>query len=214
LEWAARERQAARRGVRRRVTAWLGVNAQARAADALTARAAHGAAGEQETARLLARLPNGWRVFYGLKLPPYPNDYDALIEPPSGDAIVAVDTKNWRQNWPTTLQAGRVYCGPEDRHDQVDQVAKAAARLERALAVPGVRVWPLLVVHGSPIVQPPPLPQGRLEAHAKDWDGVVHVLGPEWLVPTLLASVKSGPDPGRAHALARHVVRVLPEHPV
>jgi hypothetical protein len=190
------------------VTAWLGLNPAARRADALAARVAHGAAAEQWTAALLAQLPAGWTVFYGRKLPGYSNDYDALLVPPSGDAVVAADTKRWHAGWRTTLRAGRVHCGPEDRHDQIVKAARAAKRLERALAVPGVRVWPMLVVHGSRIVAPP-FPAGRLEARAPDWDGVVHVLGPEYLVPTLVASVKGPVDRGRAVWLAERVGAVL-----
>ena len=203
LEWATRERRAARQGVRRRVTAWLGLNPAARRADALTARVAHGVVGEKETARLLAGLPKGWRVVYGRKLPPYPNDYDALLIPPGGTAVVAADTKNWHAGWETTVRGGRLHCGRQDRHEQV----------EKAVGVPGVRVWPLLVVHGSRIVPPPPLPPGRLEVGAAGWEGVVHVLGPQWLVP-VLAGASRGRDPGRAAALARRVDGVLSARPV
>ncbi|GAA3590889.1 NERD domain-containing protein [Streptomyces osmaniensis] len=212
LEWAARERRAARKGVRRRVLAWVGLNPAARRADALTARAAHGAAGERKTAELLARLSEGWRIAYGRKLPPYANDYDALVIPPAGDVVLALDTKMWRRNWVTSLHEGRVYCGPDDRQGQVEGVARAAARLERALAVPGLRVWPLLVVHGSPVMQPG-LPEGRLEARAVEWDGVVHVLGPDWLVPTLVASARGGVDEERAAWLAERVNAVVPPCP-
>jgi hypothetical protein len=191
----------------------MGLNPAARRADALTARAAHGAVGEQWTAELLARLPSGWAVFYGRKLPGFANDYDALLIPPGGDAVVAVDTKRWHAGWETTLRGGRVHCGREDRHEQVEKAARAAARLERALAVPGVRVWPLLVVHGSRIVQRAPLPQGRLEARAEKWEGIVHVLGPEWLVSTLVKSAAKGvPDPVRAGRLAARVAAVLPPY--
>jgi len=215
MEWAARERRAARKGVRRRVLAWAGLNPAACRADALAARVAHGVVGEQKTAALLARLPDDWLPpVYGRKLPPYPNDYDGLVIPPTGDVVLAVDTKNWRAGWETTLRDGRVFCGHEDRQEEVEKAARAAARLERALAVPGVRVWPLLVVHGSRIVQRPPLPQGRLEARAAAWDGIVHVLGPEYLVPTLVKSAAKGrPDRARAVWLAQRVDRVLPAHP-
>jgi hypothetical protein len=202
LEWAARERQAARKGVRRRVLAWVGLNPAARRADALTARAAHGAVGEQQTARLLAGLPPGWTVFYGRKLPGFANDYDAILIPPNGAAIVVLDTKRWHAQRETHLVGGRVHCGREDRHEQIEKVARAAGRLERAVAVRGVRVWPLLVVHGSRIRG------GRLEARAAAWNGVVHVLGPQWLVPTLAAGPK-GVAPGRARELAARVDAVL-----
>jgi hypothetical protein len=214
LEWAARERQAARKGPRRRVLAWVGLNPAARRADALTARVTHGAVGEQWTAQVLTRLPDGWTVFYGRKLPGFVNDYDALLIPPDGDAVVATDTKRWHKGWETTVSGGRLYCGSEDRHDQVEKAVRAAGRLERAVAVPGVRVWPLLVVHGSRIVPPPgsPLPPGRLEVRAAGWNGVVHVLGPQWLVPVLAAASKSR-DPERAAELVRRVDRVLPARP-
>jgi hypothetical protein len=168
LEWAAREQKKARKGVRRRITAWMGLNPAARRADALTARAAHGAVGEQWTAQLLTQLPHGWTVFYGRKLPGFANDYDALLIPPDGDAVVAADTKRWHKGWETTLHGGRLHCGREDRHEEVEKVVRAAGRLERALHVPGVRVWPLLVVHGSRVVPPArsPLPPGRLEVGA------------------------------------------------
>jgi hypothetical protein len=193
----------------------MGLNPAARRADALTARAKHGADAEKETARLLAGLPKGWRVAYGRKLPPYPNDYDAVLIPPDGDAVVASDTKNWHKGWETALRGGRLYCGSEDRHEQVEKAVRAAGRLERALCVPGVRVWPLLVVHGSRIVPTPPspLPPGRLEVRAAGWAGVVHVLGPQWLVPVLTAASRVR-DPERAAELVRRVDRVLPARPV
>lgn len=217
LEWAAREQKKARKGVRRRITAWMGLNPAARRADALAARAAHGAVGEQWTAQLLTRLPRGWTVFYGRKLPGFANDYDGLLIPPGGDAVVAVDTKRWHAGtgWETTLRGGRLHCGREDRHEEVVKVVRAAGRLERALRVPGVRVWPLLVVHGSRIVpsSQSPLPPGRLEVRAAGWDGVVHVLGPQWLVPVLTAASR-GQDPERAAELVRRVDRVLSARPV
>ncbi len=205
LEWAAQEQRAARKGVRRRVLAWMSMNPAARRADALAARAAHGAVAEQWTADLLTRLPSGWTVLHGRRLPGYRNDYDHVPIPPSGDAVVVLDSKRWHAQRPTRLVGGRVHCGDEDRHGQVEAVARYAARLHAALRVPGVVVWPLLVVHGSRIVG------GRLEARAEAWPGVVHVLGPDWLVPTL-AAAPSGVDPGRAAALAARVDRVLPPY--
>jgi hypothetical protein len=91
----------------------------------------------------------------------------------------------------------------EDRHGQVEAVARYAARTAQALRMPGVVVWPLLVVHGSPVAG-----RGRLEARAPGWDGPVWVLGPELLVPTL-ASAPAGRDPRRAAVLAARVGEVL-----
>lgn len=219
LEWAARERQKARKGVRRKVLAWAGLNQAAKDADALTVRAKHGAVGEQRTAAMLAQLPAGWTVFHGRKLPGYSNDYDHVLGSPCGNAVVALDTKRWHAGRETTLIRGRVHCGREDRHGQIEAVARYAARLQQALNLPGVVVWPLLVVHGSRISSPP-FPAGRLEAPvqvkgrggAVVWSGVVHVLGPEYLVPTP-ASAPREAHPARAGALVRHVDRVLPRPP-
>lgn len=205
LEWAARERAKARKGVRRRVAAWLGLNPAARRADALTARVAYGAVGEQRTAALLEQLPAGWRVLHGRRLAGYANDFDHTLTSPCGTAVVVLDTKRWHAGRPTHLKAGRVHCGTDDRHRQIEAVARYASRLDRALAMPGVVVWPLLVVHGSRIEG------GRLEVRVPEWSGVVHVLGPEWLVPTL-ASAPSVRDPHRAAVLAERVARVLPPY--
>lgn len=202
MEWAARERAKARKGVRRRVLAWVGLNPAARRADALAARTAHGAAGEQQTAALLARLPAGWRVRHGMQLPGYRADYDHTLISPCGSAVVVLDSKQWRRNWPTRLVGGRVCCGPQDRHDKVEAVARYAARLHKALALPGVVVWPLLVVHGSPVEG------GVLAATAPEWAGPVWVLSPPYLVPTL-ANAPTVWDPQRAAAVTDRVDRVL-----
>ncbi|MFD9004447.1 nuclease-related domain-containing protein [Streptomyces sp. NPDC059582] len=205
MEWAARERARARRGIRRRVLAWVGLNKQARAADALAVRAAHGAVAEQWTAALLTRLPAGWTVLHGRRLTGFANDYDHVLASPCGTAVVVLDSKRWHFQWPTHLKGGRVHCGGQDRHGQVEAVARYANRLRDALGVPGVVVWPLLVVHGSQIVG------GRLEAAVEGWEGPVHVLGPEFLVPTLARAPKER-DPQRAADLAARVARVLPPH--
>jgi hypothetical protein len=205
VEWADRERRNARKGVRRKVLAWAGLNPAAKRADDLMARARHGAVGEEWTAALLAQLPAGWTVFHGRKLPGFSNDYDHVLISPCGTAVVTLDSKRWHAGpgWETALKGGRVHCGREDRHKQITAVARYAARLERALNLPGVRVLPLLVVHGSRVRG------GFLSARVHDWEGVVHVLGPEYLVPTL-AAAPGEVHAGRAAALVRHVERVLP----
>ena len=204
LEWAARERRNARKGVRRRVTAWMGLNQEAKRADDLTARAKHGAVGEQWTAALLERLPAGWTVFHGRKLAGYGNDYDHVLVSPCGTAVVGLDSKRWNASpsWPTRLVGGRVHCGPEDRHGQVEAVARYADRLHRALKMPGVVVWPLLVVHGSHVEG------GVLAAQAPAWPGPVYVLSPAYLVPTLAQAPKAW-DPERAAVVTARVDAVL-----
>ncbi|WSF22057.1 NERD domain-containing protein (plasmid) [Streptomyces sp. NBC_01353] len=174
-----------------------------RRADAHAARAEHGAEGERMTAGLLRPLEAaGWHVRHDLVLPGSRANLDHVLVSPCGTAVVVLDTKRWRRGWPTQLVRGRVYCGAEDRHRQVEAVASYARRVAVALGLPAGAVWPLLVVHGSPIVG------GWLEARAPGWDGVVHILGPGLLVPTLAAAPRQR-DPRRAAALAAHVDQVL-----
>lgn len=199
---AAALRAGARRGLWRRLLAWLGIGLSVRRADAQAARWAHGAAGEEATARLLSQLEaHGWHVRHDLALPGGRANLDHVLVSPAA-TVVVLDTKAWHRGRPTTLVGGRVHCGGEDRHRQVEAVASYARRVAAALGMPAGLVWPLLVVHGSPIVG------GRLEARAANWAGVVHVLGPDWLVPTLARSPKRH-DPAGAAAVARHVDQVL-----
>ncbi|WP_162602944.1 nuclease-related domain-containing protein [Streptomyces sp. CS090A] len=201
---AAQLRADARRGVWQRLLAALGVRTgRVRRADAVAARWEHGAAGEAETARLVAALASqGWHIRHDLRMPGSRANLDHLLVSPCGTAVVVGDTKHWHRGRTTAMVVGRVHCGEDDRQDQVDAVARYAARVTRALNLPGVVVWPLLIVHGSPIAG------GRLEARAPDWDGVVHVLGPARLLPTLAAAPKVH-DPARAAAVAARVDRVL-----
>ncbi|WP_329376142.1 NERD domain-containing protein [Streptomyces sp. NBC_01483] len=205
VEWAARERRKARKGVRRRVTAWVGLNPAAKRADALTVRAAHGAAAEKATGAQLRVLESrGWFVLHGRQVPGFRADLDHVLVPPTGTAVVVLDTKGWHAGWETTLRGGRVHCDLEDRHEQIEAVARYAARVDRVLGMPGVAVWPLLVVHGSRIRG------GHLAAPVAS-GGVVHVLSVERLVPELVKAAR-GMDPVAAGVLARRVTAVLPPH--
>lgn len=200
VEWAERERRKARKGVRRKVLAWAGRNPAAKRADALLGRARFGAEAEQWTADLLKQLPDGWTVFHGRKLPGFDNDYDHILVSPCGTAVVVLDTKRWNAVWYTQLSEGRVYCGLEDRHKKIQAVARYASRLEVAVGVSGVRVLPLLVVHGSRVRG------GFLTALVGGRE--VHVLSPAYLVPTLVKAPKVR-DPGRAAVVAARVDVVL-----
>ena len=200
---AAAIRARARRGVWRRVTAALGVSPAARRADARAALWDRGAEGEAATAALVAQLlAHGWQIRHDVRLPGRRFNIDHVLISPCGTAVVVLDTKVWHRGRPTVLVRGRVHCGAEDRHVQVEKVAGYAAAVQAALGLPGVVVWPLLVVHGSPITG------GRLEARAEGWTGPLHVLGPDWLVPTLLSAPKVR-DPRRAAAVAARVDAVL-----
>ena len=104
-----------------------------------------------------------------------------------------------------------MHCAPdgqrgEDRHGQIEAVARYADQLHKALGMPGVTVLPLLVVHGSRVRG------GHLEAVLAG-GGMVRVLGPEYLVPTLAVDPRTrmlrARDPQRAAMLARQVDAVL-----
>jgi hypothetical protein len=125
---------------------------------------------------------------------------DHVLVSPCGTALVVVDTKNWHRGRTTALVRGRVHCGTDDRHGQVEKLAGYARLVAQALALPAESVWPLLLVHGSPVAG------GFLEVPVRGLG--VFVLGPDRVVSTLEAS-PTGRDVRRAAALAAHVDRVL-----
>ena len=200
---AARLRAAARRGWWRRILAWLGFPVVDRRLEARAVRAEHGTVGEQWTAALLERLPAGWTVLHDLRVPGRRFNLDHVLIPPSGLGVIVLDSKKWHAQRPTHLIRGRVHCGTEDRHEQVEKVAGYAAVVARTLGLPVGAVMPLLVVHGSPVAG------GWLEARVPGWERAVRVLGPDLLVPSLVG-MPGGRDPVRAAALAQCVARVLP----
>ena len=172
-----------------------------RRADAVAARWERGAAGEAATARLLAPLSRaGWHVRHDLRLAGRRFNVDHVLVSPCGTAVVVADTKSWHRGRPTVLVDGRVRCG-NDRHDQVEAVARYARLVEAALNLPGVAVVPLIVVHGSPVAP------GGLEAPVPD--GTVWVLGADQVVARLQAAVRTLPDQHRAAALDVRVKAVL-----
>ncbi|MFF7795588.1 NERD domain-containing protein [Streptomyces sp. NPDC007991] len=149
---AARLRHAARGGLWRRVLAWLGLDAGARRREAVAARWDLGAAAEAQTANMLIAVQAaGWHVLHDRALPRSRANLDHVLVSPCGTAVVVLDTKRWHAQRATVLLRGRVHCGTDDRHGQIEAVARYAARVSQALGVPGVVVWPLLVVHGSPV---------------------------------------------------------------
>ncbi|MFD7615695.1 nuclease-related domain-containing protein [Streptomyces sp. NPDC059802] len=201
---AAALRAGARRGLWRRLLAFLGVRtAGARQAESQAARWQHGAAGEEVTARMLTALEaRGWAIRHDRRLRGRQFNVDHVLVSPCGTAVVVLDTKAWHRGRPTALVGGRVCCGTEDRHSQVEKVAEYARLVDQALGLPGVAVWPLLVVHGSPVAS------GYLETRAPGWDGPVYVLGPDRLLPTLAGAPKAT-DPRRAAVVAARVDFVL-----
>ncbi|WP_381791130.1 nuclease-related domain-containing protein [Streptomyces niveus] len=199
---AAAMRAAARKGWWRRVLAFMGVGGRAtRRADARAALWSHGAAGEEQTAELLVELPaQGWVVWHDLMLWGRRFNLDHVLISPCGTAVVVLDTKAWRRTWTTELVHGRVHCGPDDRHGQIEKVASYARAVAAVAGLHPAAVRPLIVVHGSPVAD------GFLQAMTPH--GPVHVLSPGFLVPTL-AGAPGVPDAWRARALAERVGRVL-----
>lgn len=217
---AAALRRQARGGPVRRILAHVGFDTVDHAMMARADRFERGGITEQETAAMLAQLrERGWHVLNDRQLPGWGRtNLDHVLIPPNAAAVVVLDTKGWDFSRTTSLVGGRVCCGREDRHDEVEKVVRYSLTVARLLRVPAGSVWPLLVVHGSRI-QSPGFPPGRLEAPVRvtgrrgvEWEGRVHVLGPPWLVPTLAGGPKTEGDPEQANALARHVAAVLPPH--
>ena len=213
---AAALRAGARRGLWRPLLALCGVRTSAmRQADAEAARWAHGAKGEAATVRLLRglngrwwlswlhqALGRGWRVRHDLRLQGRRFNLDHVLVSPCGTAVVVADSKNWHRGWPTHLLRGRVLCGAEDRHDQLEAVAKYARLVEADLGMPWVTVVPMVVVHGSPVA-------GREGIEAPVPGGTVWVLGPDLVVPRLQGAVRAVPDRRRAAELSARVDQVL-----
>jgi hypothetical protein len=185
----------------------VGANPDAVRADAVAARWERGADAERETARLLRALRwRGWRILHDRRLPGHGRaNVDHVLVSPCGTAVVVLDTKAWRRTWDTKLVGVRVHCGREDRHREVEKVAGYAATVGRLLGMPAGSVWPLLVVHGSPIVG------GRLDVRVAGWAGPVWVLGPGLLVSTLRAAPKEW-RLWRAGRLAARVREALPAY--
>lgn len=147
---AARIRRAARRGMWGHVTAWAGLNPQAAAADAAAARWELGARAEKETARMLRALRwRGWRIRHDLRMAGRRFNLDHVLIAPCGTAVVVADTKRWHAGRETAVVGGRLWCGREDRTGEAEKAARYAALVGGALELPGVGVWPLLVVQGS-----------------------------------------------------------------
>lgn len=145
-------RRRARRGLSGHVTAWLGVNQEAAAADAVAARWELGGKAERETARLVRRLRwRGWRIRHDRRLAGRRFNVDHVLVSPCGTAVVVADTKRWHAGWNTAAVDGRLYCGREDRHGEAEKAARYANLIGEALGMPGVAVWPVLVVHASDV---------------------------------------------------------------
>jgi Nuclease-related domain len=132
-----------------------------------------GARGERRTARQLDRLTrHGWVVFHDLAVPNSGANADHLIIGPAG--VFLADSKNWRGRL-AFAPDGTLWHGSYPLTATLATIGFEAAAIAGALAVPGLAVEPLLVVHGSAI------PWGE------QYLGGVAVLHASRLVATLLA---------------------------
>jgi Nuclease-related domain len=108
-----------------------------------------GARGERRTARQLDRLaPHGWVVFHDLAVPDSRANADHLLIGPAG--VFLVDSKNWRGRL-AFAPDGTLWHGSYPLTATLATIGFEAAAIAGALAVPGLAVEPLLVVHGSTI---------------------------------------------------------------
>lgn len=195
-------RRRARRGLSGHVTAWLGLNPEAARADAVAARWELGGKAERETARLVRRLRwRGWRIRHDRRLAGRRFNVDHVLVSPCGTAIVVADTKRWNAGQATAGVGGRLFCGTQDRHGEAEKVARYAALVGEALGMP-VAVWPVLVIHASPV----PVPGGHFQVVTAH--GVVQVVAADQ-VRRVLRSGPQGWSWGRAKRVAARVDVVL-----
>ncbi|MFI6055478.1 nuclease-related domain-containing protein [Streptomyces violascens] len=197
---AAAIRAEARKGLWRRIQAWLGIGTAIRRADAKAAKWERGAQGEKATARLLAPLGGrGWYLRHDLGMPNSWANMDHVLVAPSG-AVIVLETKAWGRSRPTQLVGGRVHWGTEDRHAQMEAVGRYAAKVAALLGLPADQVRPLVVVHGSPVNG------GSLTVEVPAWPGPLYILSADSLVPTLgNAGQRTTADPARARAVAARI---------
>jgi hypothetical protein len=155
-----------------------------------------GARGEQRTARQLNRLAHhGWVVFHDLAVPGSRANVDHLAIGPAG--VFLVDSKNWRGQL-VFAPDGTLWHGSYPLTATLATIGFEARAIAGALAVPGLAVEPLLVVHGSTI------PWGE------QYLGGVAVLPARRLVATLLALPPLLTDEQVTQLAQRAVVRLRP----
>jgi Nuclease-related domain len=106
-----------------------------------------GAAGEQRTARRLARLErHGWAVLHDLAVPGSRANIDHLVIGPGG--VFVIDSKQYRGR----LQldpSGRLWHGRYRLAPTLQAVSFEADRTAQVLPDPGVVVVPIVAVHGA-----------------------------------------------------------------
>jgi hypothetical protein len=155
-----------------------------------------GARGERRTARQLARLTrHGWVIFHDLAVPDSRANADHLLIGPAG--VFLADSKNWRGHL-AFAPDGTLWHGSYPLTATLATIGFEAQAIASALAVPGLVVEPLLVVHGSTI------PWGE------QYLGCVAVLPAGRVVTTLLALPPLLTDQQVTQLAGRAVARLHP----
>jgi Nuclease-related domain len=155
-----------------------------------------GARGERRTARQLNRLTqHGWVVFHDLAVPDSRANADHLLIGPAG--VFLADSKNWRGQL-AFAPDGTLWHGSYPLTATLATIGFEAAAIAGALAVPGLAVEPLLVVHGSTI------PWGE------QYLGGVAILPAGRLLATLLALPVLLTDQQVAQLAGRAMARLHP----
>jgi len=155
-----------------------------------------GARGERRTARQLDRLvKHGWVVFHDLAVPDSRANADHLVIGPAG--VFLADSKNWRGHL-AFAPDGTLWHGSYPLTATLATIGFEAQAIAGALAVPGLAVEPLLVVHGSTI------PWGE------QYLGGVAILPADGLVATLLALPPLLTDEQVAQLAGRVMVQLRP----
>jgi Nuclease-related domain len=155
-----------------------------------------GARGERRTARQLNRLTHhGWIVFHDLAVPDSRANADHLLIGPAG--VFLADSKNWRGQL-AFAPDGTLWHGSYPLTATLATIGFEAAAIAGALAVPGLAVEPLLVVHGSTI------PWGE------QYLGGVAILPAGRLLATLLALPVLLTDQQVAQLAGRAMARLHP----
>lgn len=111
-----------------------------------------GRIGEQRTAKLLRPLTGeGWHILHDRALPTGKANVDHVLISPAG-ALLVLDSKMWRRDWPVRLEGGQLMRGPRD---ETGEAEKAEAIAGRAAAALGLSTKPtcLLVVHNAPVAK-------------------------------------------------------------
>lgn len=147
--WATQLRADARRGLWRRLLAWLDLSPTARRADAQAADCEAGAEGERRTAELLRPLEaQGWVVLHDRAIPGArtANADHVLVSP--GARVFLVDSKLWSGRWPVWERDGVLMHGTFARAKAVRSAQFEAGLVGKALGVP---VTPVFAVHNASV---------------------------------------------------------------